>query len=407
MSLKNIIREGLKQPTLFRDEGKLSIDYTPLDLPHRKETIRNLAHLFKSLIENPGGVSKKVIIIGPAGTGKTAVVKRFGINLQEVAEERKVNLQYVHVNCRRYKTSFMVLNRIIQHFNPKFPKRGFNVAELAHILSEDIFNKLDVYVLLCLDDADQLISKEPSIIYNLTRMQDDSLNSKQRLSLITIAKGDLIKKILDPSISSTFQCSPIHLEKYSSLQLRDILKERIKEAFFDSTVLNESINLISDAAAESGDARYALELLWLAGKYADGAKSLQITPEFVRKAINNLNPNISIDIIYDLNIHQKLFLLAVCGQIKATTKAFIPLSSCQKPYQEVCEKYGLKPRTFTRVWYSIEDLMKSGDFLRISTTQMEDKAEGGALVGLNIPIEILAQELRSEIENEIKLRGDE
>ncbi len=396
------MKEELKQTSLFKNETKLSIDYTPLELPHREEKIRKLAQLFKVLIENPGGVSKKVIITGSTGTGKTAVTKRFGAMIQEVAEERNINLHYIHVNCRRYKTSFMVMSRIIQHFNPKFPKRGFNVAELFHILAEEILEKEDAYILLCLDEADLLILSEPSIIYNLTRLRDDSLNSKQRLSLITIAKNDSFKKNLDPSITSTFQCSKIQLEKYSTLQLRDILKKRINEAFFDGTVLNETVNLIADFTAESGDARYALELLWRSGKYADDAKSLQITPEFARQAKVNLDPGIKREIIRDLNLHQKFILLSIARRLKNTQKAYVIMGECQEAYRVICEEYGVKHRGYTKIWEYIRDLTEYSDFLSTKVTGLEKKPGQTTLIRLNVPIEVLEQVLENEITRDLK-----
>lgn len=403
LSAKNIMKEELKQVSLFRDETKLSIDYTPLELPHREEKIRKLAQLFKVLIENPGGASKKVILTGSTGTGKTAVTKRFGAMIQEVAEEKNINFRYIHINCRRYKTSFMVLSRIIQHFNPKFPKRGFNVAELFHILAEDILNQKNAYILLCLDEADLLILSEPSIIYNLTRMVDDSLNSKQRLSLITIAKNDSFKKNLDPSITSTYQCSTIQLEKYSSLQLRDILIKRIKETFFDGTVLNETINLIADFAAESGDARYALELLWLAGKYADDIKSFQIAPEFARQAKVNLDPGIKREIIREMNLHQKFILLAITRRLKNTQKAYVIMGECQKAYQVICEEYGVKQRSYTKVWEHIRDLTIFSEFLSARVAGLEKKPGQTTLLRLNVPIEILERVLEEEIKSELKI----
>jgi len=395
------LEEELSQPTVFRDETKLSIDYTPLQLPHREEEIRTLARLFRILIENPGGTSKKVIIMGSTGTGKTAVSKRFGTMIQDVAKKKNIYLRYIHINCRQCKTGFMIINRIIQHFNPKFPRRGFNVAELLHILSNEILIKRNAYILLCLDDADQIITSEPSLLYHLTRIGDDSLNSKQRLSLITIVKNDSFRKTLDPSIQSTFQSSIIHLEKYSSSQLRDILKARIKEAFFDGTVLNETINLISDFCEESGDARYALELLWLAGKYADEAKTFQISPEFARKAKANLDPGIKKEIIRDLNLHQKLLLLAIARRLKKTEKAYVTMGECQASYQIICEEYGIKSRGYTTIWEYIKELANISTFLNTKVTRLEDRPGQTTLLRLNVPFEILEQIMENEIMNEI------
>ncbi|MHA1425570.1 MAG: Cdc6/Cdc18 family protein [Candidatus Helarchaeota archaeon] len=407
MSVKNIINEELNRASVFRDEAKLSIYYTPSELPHREETTRTLAQIFRILIENPGGASKKVIITGPTGTGKTAVTKRFGVMIQEVAKERNINLFYIHINCRQYKTSYSVMSRIIQSFNPKFPKRGFNTMELLHILSSEILERRNAYILLCLDDAELLILNEPAIIYNLTRLVDDSLNAAQRLSLITITKNDLFRKNLDPSITSTFQCSTIHLEKYSNRQLKDILKARIKEAFFDGTVLYETIDLISDFATESGDARYALELLLLAGKYADAVKSIQITPEFARKAKTNLDPGIKREILQDLGLHHKLVLLAIIRQLKMTDKAYIIMGECQKSYQLICEEYMIKPRSYTKIWELVKELASLSEFLSTKVSKLEDKPGQTTLLRLNVPIEILEQILEIEIEKEIKKSCEE
>ena len=390
MSVKNIITEELNKTSVFRDEAKLSIYYTPSELPHREEIIRELAQIFKILIENPGGASKKVIITGSTGTGKTAVTKRFGVMIQEVAKERNINLSYIHINCRQYKTPYSVINRILQTFNPKFPKRGFNVTELLHILSKEILERMNAYILLALDDAELLISNEPSIIYNLTRLVDDSLNATQRLSLITITKNDLFKKNLDASINSTFQCSTIHLDKYSIFQLKDILKARIKEAFFDGTVLNETMDLIADFSTESGDARYALELLALAGKYADAVKSIQVTPEFVRKAKGKLDPGIKREIIQDfLSLHQKLVLLAIVRQLKMTEKAYINMGVCQKSYQLICEEYATKPLSYTKMWELIKELTSLSEFLSAKVSKLDDRPGQTTLLRLNVPIEIL------------------
>jgi len=402
LSVKNIMKEELKRTSLFKDETKLSIDYTPSELPHRDEIIRKLAHLFKALIETPGGASKKVIITGTTGTGKTAVAKRFGVMIQEVAEENNINLHYTHVNCRQYRTAFAILNRIIQSFNPKFPKRGFNVSELLHILSSEILNKENAYILLCLDEIDTLnsSSEELEIIYHLTRIEDEFLNSKQRLSLIAIAKNDSFKKKIDPSIGSTFQCSTIYLEKYSSSQLKDILNGRVKEAFFDGTVLNETINLISDFASESGDARYALELLWVAGKYADEDNSPQITPEFCRKAKVNLDPGIKREVIQSLNLHQKLVLLAIARHLKNTQKAYITMGEFQKSYSIICEEYDTKPHGYTKMWEHIKELTNISEFLSAKVTKLEDKPGQTTSLRLNVPIELLEQIL----ENEVKIQ---
>ena len=84
----NYIEEELKKPSIFLNESKLSPDYIPRKLLHREEQFKKLSNIFKTLIEDPGGASKKIIIHGPVGTGKTAVTKRFSSMLMEVAKKK-------------------------------------------------------------------------------------------------------------------------------------------------------------------------------------------------------------------------------------------------------------------------------------------------------------------------------
>ncbi|NVM55501.1 MAG: hypothetical protein HWN66_17470 [Candidatus Helarchaeota archaeon] len=391
---------------MFRDETKLEADYVPVELPHRDAAIQRLTQLFKSLVENPGDASKMVIITGPTGAGKTAVTKRVGAMIQELAEQNSIYLRYVHINLRQYNTSFMVLNRIIQHFKPKFPYGELNLTGLVDILSNEILAKEDAYMLLCLDEvnvqSERNLLSEPSLIYNLTGMHEDS--PRQRLSLIFIARSES-----DPSVCSTLhpQYSMIRFAKYSRPQLRDILNKRAGEAFLEGTVLNDTIDVILDFAAESGDARYALELLRLAGKCADDAESPRITPECVRQAKASLDPK-PIDpreVIRDLGLHPKLVLLAIIRQLKKTQKAYVLLGEVEAPYRLICEEYSteshsIKPHGHIEVWEYIRDLR---DLYNILSIEDAPGQKFTTWLRLKVPIEFIERELEDESKGGFKL----
>ena len=132
--LSKIIEDELSKPSIFKDESKLSIDYVPSNLPHREKELKILANYFKFMIENPGGLCQKVLIIGPVGTGKTATSKLFGKVFSQNAKKRKIRLEYIHVNCHKDRTLYMVLNRIIRKSIPTFPERGLSAHELFHVL---------------------------------------------------------------------------------------------------------------------------------------------------------------------------------------------------------------------------------------------------------------------------------
>jgi cell division control protein 6 len=147
-----IIRETLAGPSIFKDEGALSIDYVPISLPHRDEKLKFLAQLFRFTLEKPGSMNQRVLITGNIGTGKTAVSQRFGIDLMKAAKSRKINLKYIHVNCRECRGSlFLVLKKVLGEFVPSFPQRGYSSEELLQMFM-DVLDKNNAFVILALEE---------------------------------------------------------------------------------------------------------------------------------------------------------------------------------------------------------------------------------------------------------------
>ena len=221
-----IVRDVLSKPTIFKDEGPLSLEWLPSRLPHRENQLRFLAELFRSVIDKPGTTSPKVLITGDIGTGKTVLTQRFGTDIQRTAKTLKLNLAYIHVNCREYRGSlFMILKRVLQTFTPQFPQRGFSSEELLHILLDQLEDK-KLHIILTLDEADSLIKAEGSTsLYNLTRIQEERSGRPVRLSLIIILRDLKNLEDLDRSTQSTLQRNVIRLDHYTTPQLENILRK--------------------------------------------------------------------------------------------------------------------------------------------------------------------------------------
>jgi cell division control protein 6 len=322
-------------------------------------------------------MSQRVLITGDVGTGKTVLCQRFGLDITKAAKNRKINLHYVHVNCRENKGSlFLIMKRAIEKLSPEFPKRGFAPEELLQVLM-GLLDDQNAHLILALDELESLIQTEGSApIYTLTRIQEERPGSPMRLSLICILREPEYLDKLDPSTIGTLQHNFVRLEKYSANQLQAIISDRVELAFKEGTVPEETMGFLADVAGSSGDARYAIELLWRAGKYADSEGSRAVSAEYVRKAIASVYPAIRTDYIAALSMHEKLLLLALSRLLIERDTAYVSMGEVERGYQAACDEFNEEPRQHTQLWKYVRALssigvvsaQKSGEGMRGRTT---------------------------------------
>jgi cell division control protein 6 len=386
--------------SVFRDESKLDISYVPYRLPHRKRELRLLTEFFNFVLQFPDRMTQRILITGDVGTGKTVLCQRFGFNITQEAKKRKINLRYVHVNCREYRGSlFLLLHHIVSVFHPNFPKRGYSAEELLGILLQ-ILDEENAYIILTLDELESLIHREGSeAVYKLTRMQEIRQNKPQRISLICILRNLRTIEKLDASTRSTLQSNIISLEKYSKQQLIDILNDRVDLAFKPLTVPEETVNLTAELASTEGNARFGIELLWRAGKYADADELETVTPECVRKAVSSIMPTIKKDELKFLGFHEKLFLLGIARVFKGSQKAYTSTSETEKAYKIICEEYGVKPHSHTQLWKYIKNFSNLG-IIKTEIARINTHGRSTLIYLPSIPAKDLEKELTFLLESE-------
>jgi len=380
--------------SVFKDESKLDINYVPSRLPHREKEHRLLMEFFDFILHCPERMAQRVIITGDVGTGKTALAQRFGADITMEANKRTVKLRYIHVNCREYRGSLLlILQHAVAVFRPNFPKRGFSAEEILSTLAQCL-DEENTFVILALDEFDSLIEREGSeAIYKLTRLQEMHPGKPQRISLIGIARDLALLERLDASARSTLQRNVISLEKYSESQLTDILNARIAMAFELSAVPEDTVSLIAELArSESGNARFAIELLWRAGKYADAEDACEVMPEYVRKAVSSIIPGTRKSELDSLGLHERLFLLGVARIFKENEKAYASLVEVEKAYTVVCEEFNEKPSSHTQVW-KYAQLLSALGFLGTEVTSVATRGRSTRISLPSIPAGELEKEL--------------
>lgn len=384
---------------MFRDETKLDINYIPHMLPHREQELRLLNEFFSFILQFPEKMAQRVLITGDVGTGKTVLSQRFGTNITRETSNRGTKFRYIHVNCREYRGSlFLILHHTVSVFHPNFPKRGYSAEELLRILTE-VLDDENAFVILTLDEFDSLVEREGAdAVYKLTRLQETRQNKPQRLSLICILRNLSTITHLDASTKSTLQSNIINLESYSKQQLIDILNERVSLAFKPSTMPEDTVNLIAElAVSENGNARFGIELLWRAGKYANAENLDAVTPECARKAVSSITPAMRKKDLAVLNMHEKLFLIGIARLFRDSQKAYVSLREAEQAYAIACEEFSTKPRSHTQLWKYLKTLSTTG----IVETEVSGTSSRGrsTLVYLpRIPAHELEKELRTVLE---------
>lgn len=347
----------LKKPSIFIDEPTLDINYIPEELPHREKELTILSQLFLNLITCPNSISRKVLITGKTGIGKTATVKLFGNMLIEASIKRGIQINYVHINCRKERTSYKVLIKIIHSINKNFPKRGYSPQDLLEVITEYL-NTHDLHLLIVLDELSYLIQNGGDLIYSLTRVNDDLMNAKQRISIIGIVRDIFSINSLDVSTMSTLQRNIIKFEKYSKKQIFDIMKYRAKISLKENTISDDILEMVMEVVYKVGDIRYGLNLLWKASKFAESRNLKCLNSECIRFGNQDMMSFSTQDAIKYLSIQKLIFLLSIIKTLKKKEKSKISISEILNLYSILCENLGLSPRSYSQLWNYLNEFEK-------------------------------------------------
>ena len=354
----------LKKPSIFSDEKTLDINFIPDNLPHREKELTLLSQLFLILITNPNSTSRKILITGRTGIGKTATVKLFGNMLIKASNKRNIQINYVHINCRKERTSYKVLIKIIHSMDNSFPKRGYSPQDLLEIITEYL-NSHDLHLLIVLDELSYLIQKGGDLIYSLTRINDDLMNAQQRISIIGIVREISCINSLDVSTMSTLQRNILKFENYTKKQIFDIMKYRASISLKENAISDDILEMVAESVFKVGDIRYGLNLLWRASKFAESRDLKYLTSESIRFGNQDLVSFSTQDAIKYLSIQKLIFLLSIIKVLKKTEKSKIPISEILSLYNILCENLGLKPRSYSQLWNYLNEFEKENIIILI------------------------------------------
>jgi len=279
-SINGIFEDMLMSANIFQDKEVLRHTYTPDYLPHREEQIKNLAMILVAALK--GDTPSNVLIFGKSGTGKTAVARYAGKELEKMGKIHGVPCYAIYINCEVVDTQYRLLAYLAKHFDKDIPMTG-RPTEQVYIEFKGAIDSGKRIIVIIFDEVDKLVKKGDEVLYTLSRINSDLRNA--RISLIGISNDRRFTEFLDPRIRSSLGKEEIVFPPYDANQIRDILNQRAEIAFKPGVLEDKVIPLCATfAAREHGDARRALDLLRVSGELAERSKVSKVTEQHVREA---------------------------------------------------------------------------------------------------------------------------
>ena len=336
------------------DRSPLSFDWTPPNLVGRDRELSSLASMFMGI--GSEGVSGRAVVIGHVGTGKTVLTRRFGEDvIRELEGVRKI--AFSHVNCRNHPSTNQVLQQIALSLDSRHPERGFSSGEIIQTIRRNIRSR-GLHMILVLDEVDVLIRRDNSdLIYKLLRI-DENQGGQGTISLILVSQDLSLMGMMEPAIISRLgESNVLKLEPYDYNGLIGISKQRYEASCRPGSVSDDILDKIGRFAAETGDARLAIELLEAAVRRAemDGRGEVTLSdvmPSTIRSA--SVEPS-QVD---SLSTHQKLVLLGICRRLRKEEE--VSSGDARKLYEVICEEFSMKPRSYTTFWKHLKALEREG-----------------------------------------------
>jgi len=262
---------------LFKNEEALSPDYLPEMMPHREGQIQELARNIQVLAK--GKKPENVFIYGPPGIGKTASVKFVFRQFEEFS-----GVHCIYINTWDYNTSAALLTKIVLSLNYPIPRRGISKDEILEKLVE-ILKKLKKGLVVCLDEVDQLITKDQSALYDLVRI-GQYVDLPVCVVMVSNYKDIVLR--LEPRILSSLSLAEIEFKPYTLMEMKDILNERCKLAFKEPVEEGVVLLCANHAINRGGDVRVGLECLRKASRIAEEQESDVLKVEHVKSVLKDV-----------------------------------------------------------------------------------------------------------------------
>lgn len=343
--------------SLFADRDVLHHSHIPDAIQHRDAEQTQVTQSLLPIIR--GSRPSNLLVYGKPGTGKTLVVRKVILKIQEGVKRRNFPIKLVYTNAKVETTLYGLLvsfGRQLGMDDKELPWTGISISSLfTRILSK--VERDSINIVLVIDEIDflaKIVSKgSKDILYHITRA-NERLQSGS-LTFVGISNNLTFKDILDPRVISSLSEEEIVFPNYTIEQLRAIILERIRVAFNPGVVAESASNLCATLAGrEHGDARRAIDLIRVAGEIAERDQSTSVIGDHVHAAFEKIEEDKETTAIKSYPLHEKLVLAAVMRANGSTT------GGIYNTYKELCRGVRQKELTQRRITQMLSEIEMSG-----------------------------------------------
>ncbi len=355
----NLIENLATKKRLFKDESVFELSYIPKQILYRNAELDLLSSIFHSVVEKPFYISRKVIIQGPVGVGKTLTTKVFINNLEQAIAIRNLNFKTFIINCRQSGTAHLILGHLLTGLGKKVKSRGMSPHELFEELV-DTLKRQKIYLILVLDELHYINEGKFPLIYSLSRMTEYSGDGKQYISIIGIVRNISLVGNMDASTKSTLQENIITFRKYTNSEIYSILDQRINLGLVSNVVSKNSLEFITNIVGKSGDIRKGLNIIKNAVLIAESKNGSYIELEDIMNAFDPESESVSEHLFTNATSHKIASLLGLIRILKRKNDYKIYLDELETEISLVCSQYSIKKGDSALILFDLKSAQKAG-----------------------------------------------
>ncbi|MFX1282349.1 MAG: Cdc6/Cdc18 family protein [Promethearchaeota archaeon] len=338
----DIIRDAVFSSSIFKEGGEKTLNqaYIPNELKFREDNIRRISQNFRPLFlsENRGieGFSTNIALTGPAGVGKTVTARYTVDHLQVMAERHHIKLYTDYKNCWTTRTKTSILRSFLRdQFG--VASRGFSDEESTDILIRRL-NSEQAYLILILDEVSVLPQKDIRGFIHLP----EEFGAEHRISIIMISRPTEWKVTLSSMVSQRI-ADVIQFQPYTLEETRKILDYRAHLAFKTTALSEDILEMVAEISDQTKNLRHGIEILYRTGRAADQQRLDELTPELIRRAKNDVFPELRADILEELKTHELFAALSIARRLHHKGITATTIEHSFKNYRIICEEWGLRP----------------------------------------------------------------